>query len=107
MGQQIIPQKISQVKANKIYANEADVLNMALFDKTAKEWRDENTEKEGNIRDYAEVSQLVVLDNLESINAELIRQDLPQSNRLVQLNKIAIIQIQSLLGSSSVKRLKG
>ena len=81
------------------------MLNVALFGKTAKEWRDENLGKDGNIRDDADVTQLVVLANLESLNAELIRQSLPQPQRLVQLNHIAIVQMQSLLGSSSVKKL--
>ena len=89
-----------------VYANEADVLNVALFGKTAKDWRDENKGKDGNIRDYADVTQLVVLANLEGINAELIRQGLSQPERLLQLNQIAISQMQSLLGSSSVKKLK-
>ena len=88
-----------------MYANEADVLNIALFGKTAKEWRDENPRKEGNIRDYADVTQLVVLANMEGINAELIRQGMSQPGRLVQLNQIAIIQMRSLLGSSSVQKL--
>jgi len=103
----LIPANISKNRVNIVYANEADVLNVALFGKTAKEWRDENTGKDGNVRDYADVTQLVVLANLESINAELIRQGLPQPDRLVQLNKIAIVQMQSLLGSSGVKKLKG
>ena len=79
---------------------------MALFGKTAKEWRDKNSDKDGNIRDYADVTQLVVLANLEGINAELIRQDLPQSERLIQLNQIAIAQMRSLIGNASIKRLK-
>ena len=103
----LIPANISKNRINMVYANEADVLNVALFGKTAKDWRDENKGKDGNIRDYADVTQLVVLANLESINAELIRQGLPQPDRLVQLNKIAIVQMQSLLGSSGVKKLKG
>lgn len=90
-----------------MYANEADVLNVVLFGKTAKEWRDKNLTKDGNIRDYADVIQLIVLANLEGINAELIRQGLSQPQRLLQLNQIAIIQMKSLLGNSSVKRLKG
>ncbi len=101
----LIPQNISKKQINIVYANEADVLNVALFGKTAKEWRDENLGKDGNIRDDADVTQLVVLANLESLNAELIRQSLPQPQRLVQLNHIAIVQMQSLLGSSSVKKL--
>jgi len=102
----LIPANISKNRTNMVYANEADVLNVALFGKTAKEWRDENKGKDGNIRDYADVTQLVVLANLEGINAELIRQGLPQPERLLQLNQIAISQMQSLLGSSSVKKLK-
>ena len=81
-------------------------MNVALFGKTAKEWRDENSAKDGNIRDYADVTQLVVLANLEGMNAELIRQGLSQPQRLLQLNQIAIIQMQSLLGNSSVEKLK-
>lgn len=103
----LIPKNISKNQMNIVYASEADVLNVALFGKTAKEWRDENTSKDGNIRDYADVTQLVVLANLEGINAELIRQKLPQSERLIQLNQIAIVQMRSLLGSSSMKKLKG
>ena len=88
-----------------VYANEADVLNVALFGKTAKEWRDENSNKEGNIRDYSDVTQLVVLANLEGINADLIRRGLSQSERLIQLNQIAIIQMKSLLDNKSIKKL--
>lgn len=102
----LIPANISKNRANIVYANEADVLNVALFGKTAKDWRDENKGKDGNMRDYADVTQLVVLANLEGINAELIRQRLPQPERLLQLNQIAIAQMKSLLGSSSVKKLK-
>ena len=102
----LIPANISKNRINMVYANEADVLNVALFGKTAKEWRDENKGKDGNIRDYADVTQLVVLANLEGINAELIRQGLRQPERLLQLNQIAIVQMQSLLGSSGVKKLK-
>lgn len=102
----LIPPHISKQSANIMYANEADVLNMALFGMTAKNWRDENPRKEGNIRDYSDVTQLVVLANLEGINAELIRQGLTQSERLMQLNEIAIIQMQSLLRNSEIKKLK-
>jgi len=102
----LIPKNISKNHANMVYANEADVLNVALFGKTAKEWRDGNKEKEGNIRDYVDVTQLVVLANLEGINAELIKQEISQSERLVYLNQIAISQMQSLLGSLSIKKLK-
>lgn len=102
----LIPANISKSKINIVYANEADVLNVALFGKTAKEWRDENKGKNGNIRDYADVTQLVVLANLEGINAELIRLGLSQPNRLLQLNQIAISQMQSLLRNSSIRKLK-
>lgn len=102
----LIPNSLPKNKINQIYANEADVLNVGLFGKTAKDWRDENPNKDGNIRDYADVTQLVVLANLEGINAELIRQGLSQPKRLVQLNQIAIIQMRSLLNSNSVKKLK-
>ena len=102
----LIPPYISKSAAKVVYASEADVLNMALFGITAKNWRDKNPKKEGNIRDYSSVEQLVVLVNLEGINAELIRQDLPQSERLIQLNQIAISQMQSLIGNVSIKKLK-
>lgn len=102
----LIPKNISKNKATIVYANEADVLNVALFGKTAKEWRDKNSGKDGNLRDYADVTQLVVLANLEGINAELIRQGLSQPKRLIQLNQIAIIQMKSLINSSSMKKLK-
>lgn len=102
----LIPNRISKEQANIIYANEADVLNMALFGMTAKEWRDRNPKKEGNIRDYSDVTQLVCLANLESLNAEFIRQGLPQSNRLLKLNEIAIIQMSSLFGNPSIKKLQ-
>ena len=81
------------------------MLNVALFGKTAKDWRDENPDKEGTIRDYATLEQLVILTNLESINAVLIRQELPQSERLVKLNEVAIIQMKSLIANTSIKRL--
>ncbi|MCK5466642.1 KilA-N domain-containing protein [Candidatus Parcubacteria bacterium] len=102
----IIPIQISKTQANMIYANEADVLNMALFGMTAKEWRDKNSKLEGNIRDYSDVTQLVCLANLESLNAEFIRQGLPQNKRLFKLNEIAIIQMRSLVGNNSIKKLK-
>lgn len=102
----LIPLKLTTQAANIVYANEADVLNMALFGKTAKEWRDRNSNLDGNIRDYADVTQLVVLANLEGINAELIRRGTPQSERLTQLNQIAITQMQSLIGNASIKKLK-
>lgn len=102
----IIPPKISKVQANMIYANEADVLNKALFGMTAKEWRDKNPKIDGNIRDYSDVTQLICLANLETLNAEFIRQGLPQSQRLLNLNEVAIIQMNSLLDNPSVKKLQ-
>lgn len=102
----LIPPNLSQQSANIVYASEADVLNMALFGMTAKDWRDKNPKKEGNIRDYSSVEQLVVLTNLEGINAELIRQGLSQSERLRKLNEIAIIQMKSILGNPSLKKLR-
>lgn len=104
--EQLIPPAITKTQAAIVYANEADVLNMALFGISAKQWRDGNPGKEGNIRDYAGLEQLVVLTNLESINAVLIRRNIPQSERLMQLNEVAITQMKSLLGSNSINKLK-
>ena len=101
----LIPPHISKSAGEVVYASEADVLNMALFGKTAKAWRERNPKKEGNIRDYSTVEQLVVLANLESLNAEFIRQGLSQGERLKKLNEIAIIQIRSLIDNPSVKKL--
>lgn len=102
----LIPAVLSKDKINFVYANEADLLNVALFGITAKQWRDANPKAEGNIRDAASIEQLVVLSNLESINAVLIHQGLTQSERLVQLNKIAITQMKSLVGNKQIKNLK-
>ena len=102
----LIPNEITKQQASFVYANEADLLNFALFGITAKEWRDNNADKNGNIRDYATLEQLVVLSNMESINALLIGQDLTQSDRLIQLNKVAITQMKSLTESNAMKKLK-
>lgn len=102
----LLPQALSREKINFVYANEADMLNVALFGVTARQWREANPKEEGNIRDAATIEQLVVLSNMESINAVLIHQGLPQSERLVQLNKIAITQMKSLLGNQNLKKLK-
>lgn len=102
----LIPPQVTQSQKNFIYANEADMLNVALFGMTAKEWRENNPTKKGNIRDYAELEQLVVLSNIESHNSIFIRQGLTQSERLSKLNEIAIIQMTSLLKSKSIKLLK-
>jgi hypothetical protein len=101
----IIPPTVTKEQANMIYASEADLLNVALFGKTAQQWRSENVNAKGNIRDDATLEQLVVLSNLESINALLIRQDLPQSERLIQLNQVAITQLRSLFGNSHIRKL--
>ena len=94
---------ISKKQSGIIYANEADVLNVALFGKTAKQWKISNPKLKGNMRDYANVIQLVCLVGLESLNAEFIRQKINQSERLLKLNKIAIIQMKSLTEGSSLK----
>ena len=101
----LIPPTLSKDKINYIYADEADMLNMALFGMTARQWREANPNAEGNIRDGASIVQLVVLSNMESINAMLIHQNLNQSDRLIQLNKMAITQMKSL-NNSSLKKLK-
>ncbi|MGB4576858.1 MAG: KilA-N domain-containing protein [Paludibacter sp.] len=102
----LIPKKITQQQASFVYANEADLLNVALFGITAKEWRDSNPDKSGNVRDYATLEQLVVLSNMESINALLIRQGLSQNERLIELNKVAITQMKSLLENNTIKKMK-
>jgi hypothetical protein len=102
----LIPEELTKIQISFVYANEADLLNVALFGKTALQWRSENPDEEGNIRDYANIEQLVVLSNLESINAVLIRQGLQQSERLFQLNKIAIAQMTSLVNAKSMTPIK-
>jgi hypothetical protein len=102
----LVPQHITREQAGFVYANEADVLNMALFGKTAKQWREKHRDAEGNIRDHASIEQLLVLANMESLNAAFIRMDLPQANRLIQLNQIAIVQMNSLLNNQVAKKLK-
>lgn len=94
----LVPKNLTQAQIKQIYANEADVLNMALFGLTAKAWRIANPSKKGNLRDYCNVTQLVCMAGLESLNAEFIRQGLSQSERLSKLNQIAIIQMRSLTG---------
>ncbi len=103
----LIPPAVSKAQASLVYANEADLLNVALFGMTAQQWRDAHPTLDGNIRDYAPLEQLVVLTNLESLNSVLIRQGLPQSDRLRKLNEIAISQMRTLLTDTSLKRLKG
>ncbi|MBU6330984.1 MAG: KilA-N domain-containing protein [Bacteroidetes bacterium] len=102
----LIPNALTKKEVSIVYATEADVLNMALFGKTAAAWRKENPYVEGNIRDQATLEQLVVLTNLESLNAVLIQQGLAQTERLLQLNQIAIQQLKTLLNHKSIKKLK-
>lgn len=102
----LIPSKLTKLQVSFVYSHEADLLNVGLFGITAKEWRDANPDKSGNIRDYATLEQLVVLSNMESINALLIQQGLTQSERLVQLNKVAITQMKSLMESKVISKLK-
>jgi hypothetical protein len=99
----LIPENLTTTQITFVYANEADVLNMALFGKTAKQWREENPDKKGNVRDYANVSQLVCLANLENLNAVFIGEEMPQSERLQKLNQIAIGQMRILLQDNSAK----
>ena len=99
----LVPKEITKQQASFVYANEADLLNVALFGITAKDWRANNPDKKGNMRDDATLEQLVVL----SINALLIQQGLSQRDRLIQLNKVAIMQIKSLLNNSQMKKLGG
>jgi hypothetical protein len=93
----LIPETLNKNQISIIYATEADVLNMALFGQTAKQWRESNLNKAGNIRDFASLEQLVVLSNMESMNALLIHQEIEQQQRLIQLNQMAITQMKSLL----------
>ena len=101
----LIPAEITKQQATMVYASEADLLNVALFGITAKQWRDVHTDEKGNLRDKASLEQLIVLSNLESINALLISQGLSQHDRLVQLNKVAIVQMKSLLGNTAISGL--
>jgi len=104
--EKLIPRELTKEQANMKYANEADLLNVALFGMTAKMWREKNSKLKGNIRDYASIEQLVVLSNLESINALLIRDGLSQKDRILKLNNTAIIQMKSLLTNNGVKKLE-
>ena len=92
----IIPEEVTPQQASIIYAHEADVLNVAMFGMTAREWRDANPEKKGNIRDYATINELICLSNMENLNAIIIDQGLPQGERLIKLNRIAIQQMRVL-----------
>jgi len=94
--QNLIPQELSSAQTSIVYANEADVLNVALFGITAKQWRDSNPELKGNIRDYATINELICLSNLENLNSVFINEKVPQNLRLAKLNKIAIQQMSIL-----------
>lgn len=103
----LIPTAVTKAQESHTYANEADVLNVALFGVTAREWRDANPNTKGNIRDQANGAQLVCLSNLESLNAEFIKEGLPQGVRLKKLNAVAISQMRVLAGDVDIKRLGG
>ncbi len=102
----LIPKELSSQQKNATYANEADMLNVALFGITARQWRESRPSSTGNIRDEATLEQLVVLSNLESINSVLIHQHLPQQERLIQLNRIAISQMKTLIENKSIRKLR-
>ncbi|MFA7115117.1 MAG: KilA-N domain-containing protein [Candidatus Omnitrophota bacterium] len=102
----LVPSELSKFQINHIYASEADILNMALFGMTAQEWRSKNPNKKGNIRDYANISQLICLSNLENLNALFISEGISQEQRLGRLNKIAIQQMKLLIDEFSVKRME-
>jgi len=103
----LIPPEVTGNQVSFVYASEADVLNMALFGVTAKQWREANSEKKGNIRDQATASQLVCLANLENLNALFIKEGLEQQKRLVKLNQIAIEQMKLLTNDNRIKQLEG
>jgi hypothetical protein len=102
----LIPAEVTSIQASVIYANEADVLNIAMFGLTAKQWRDQNPEKDGNIRDYASINELICLSNMENLNALFIEQGMSQSERIIKLNQIAISQMRVLEGDSNRILLK-
>lgn len=102
----LIPKELNSIQKSVVYANEADLLNVAFFGLTAGQWRSSNPDESGNIRDTATLEQLVVLSNLESINAVLIHQGIQQRERLIQLNQIAIAQMKSLVNSKHIGKLK-
>jgi hypothetical protein len=103
--EKLIPPQLTKTQANLVYASEADLLNMALFGMTAKQWREANPDKKGNIRDYADISQLVCLSNLENLNAHFINDGLPQGDRLLKLNKTAIHQMKLLTEDNQINEL--
>ena len=104
--QNLVPKELTAKQAAVIYADEADVLNVALFGMTAKEWRTKNHDSKGNIRDYASINELICLSNMENINAVMINDNIPQKERLLRLNKIAIQQMTILVEVQGRKLLK-
>ena len=104
--QNLIPQELTPQQISRVYANEADVLNVALFGMTAKQWRDANPELKGNIRDYATINELICLSNMENLNAVFINEKMPQSERLIKLNQIAIQQMKVLENVDDKRLLK-
>jgi hypothetical protein len=104
--QNLIPAQITAAQASIIYANEADVLNVAMFGMTAKQWREANPDLKDNIRDYATINELICLSNMENLNAVFIEQGMSQGERLIKLNQIAIHQMQVLEDNSDRKLLK-
>ena len=102
----LIPEEVTQRQINMIYADEADIINVALFGMTAKEWREQNSDKQGNIRDYANVAELVCLVNLENLNSVYINKGIEQGDRLVKLNNIAIHQMTLLTEDNRIKKLE-
>ena len=106
VGRHLIPQKLSPDQARLVFASEADLLNVALFGMTAKQWRDANPNQEGNIRDHASINQLICLSNMESMNSVLIESGISQQERLLKLNEMAIRQMEILFGISGRELLK-
>ncbi len=103
----LIHNKLTKAQIGITYADEADLLNVALFGSTAKEWKINNPDKDGNMRDYATIEELIVMANLESANAQFIAENVPQAERLQKLNQMARFQLKSLLNNSSLKKLEG
>jgi len=103
--QNLVPAEVTPVQASLIYANEADVLNVAMFGVTAKQWRETNPDLKGNIRDYATINELICLSNMENLNAVFIEQGMTQGERLVKLNQIAIHQMSVLESGDNDRKL--
>ena len=101
----LLPAEITREQASYVYADEADVLNVAMFGKTARQWREENPDLKGNIRDYASINELICLSNMENLNAVFIEQGMPQSERLMKLNQIAIHQMSILESDDNGRKL--